>query len=208
MYDNNDNFKHLIRKYSDEKDNSNPFKNKPKEEYKFTDSLSNYVKHRSLPESQIMLVRELLKCKNPEKAKGLQDSTLRVLLNDSNLGVRKIIAWAYRFQKSKNDSANLLSERLKKESNWIVKQEILNSLVEIGVSIIEKSDLKFRIMTDIFSHLNDKRHPVRLSAIAGVVRLNITEARYKIQEMAESDPVDSVRVKAKLVFEKLSNLSE
>lgn len=210
MHNNRDNFRHTVRKYFDEQkpsDTGNSFGNQPKEEHRFTDSLSNYVKSSAISESQILLVRELLKCKDPVKAQELKTSTMSILINDSNIGVRKMIVWAYQFPSSTKDSVISLSSRLEKERNWIVKQEILNSLIEIGSSIKEKNDLKFTIMGEVFAYLNDKRHPVRLSAIHGVMKLGITEARYKIQEMSATDPVQSVREKARIAFEKLSKES-
>lgn len=210
MHNNSDNFRHLIRKHSEspqQGQSGNSFKNQPKDEHKFTDSLSNYVKNSVISESQVILVRELLKRKDPAKARELKSSTMSILINDSNIGVRKMIAWAYQFPASTKDSVVSLSSRLEKERNWIVKQEIISSLVEIGSAIKEKNDLKFTIMGEVFAYLNDNRHPVRISAIHGVIKLGITEARYKIQEMSATDPVQSVREKARLAFEKISEES-
>jgi len=87
----------------------------PKDENKYTDSLSRYISDPNIKQSQIQLVRELLKCRNPEKASHVMQTTAMKLIKDSNIGVRRIIAWSLRYSKDKISSIRLLLNSIKEE---------------------------------------------------------------------------------------------
>ena len=194
---------------SNAKNNSAPLKlPNPKEETKYTDSLSRYISDPNIKQSQIQLVRELLKHSDPEKASHVMQTTAVKLIKDSNIGVRRIIAWSLRHSKDKIGSIRLLLGSIKGEKNWIVLEEMILSLAHISSSLTEEEKKIYgktsdEVIQTIVSNLSHNRHPVRISAIKGCTILKIKEARCKLEEISVLDPVISVRDKAKAALEQL-----
>jgi hypothetical protein len=120
----------------------------PKDENKYTDSLSRYISDPNIKQSQIQLVRELLKCRNPEKASHVMQTTAMKLIKDSNIGVRRIIAWSLRYSKDKINSIRLLLNSIKEEKNWIVLEEMILSLAHTPSSLSEEEKKVYGKISD------------------------------------------------------------
>lgn len=180
----------------------------PKEETIYTDSLSKYTSDPSIKQSQIQLVRELLKCSDAEKASQIMYITAIKLIKDSNIGVRRIISWSLRHSQDKISSIKLLLDSIKEEKSWIVLEEMILSLTYIFSLLKEEekriySKISNETIQTIVSNLSHNRHPVRIAAIKGCAILKIKEAKYKLEEMSIFDPVLKVREKAKTALEQL-----
>ncbi|MEM3408114.1 MAG: HEAT repeat domain-containing protein [Candidatus Micrarchaeia archaeon] len=169
----------------------------------YNDSLAQYVKKGLISEDQVLLVRNLLKKKDPELAKRLKWQTISYLIKDSNLGVRRIISYALRFYSDYEKASLLLISSLKREKDWIVKEEMINSLSEIGLKFEKGNQIREEIELFITHFLSDKRHVIRIASIKAVLKLKIIEAKTQLESISILDPVLSVREKALNVLEDL-----
>lgn len=177
--------------------------NSQEEIKQYNDSLSQYSRKNIIPEEQILIVRSILKKKDPEMIKKLKWHTLTTLIEDSNQGVRRIISYCLRFNKDIERAAFLLIHSLDKEKDWIVKEEIITSLTEIGLKFEKGNQVREEIELKVLRFLSDKRHMIRIAALKAVSRLKIKEAEEQLKSMAVIDPVLNVRIKASQVLSEI-----
>lgn len=177
---------------------------KPSDKRQYNDSLAQYAKKGIISEDQILIVRNLLKKKDPELIKKLRWQTLSCLIKDSNPGVRRIISYSLRMNPNPEKASALLIRALEMERDWIVKEEMINSLSEIGMRFDKGNQIREEIELSILPFLSDKRHVIRMASLKAVSKLKISEAKSELNSMSILDPVLSVRLKAAQILQDLT----
>ncbi|MEM4133810.1 MAG: hypothetical protein QXV73_01230 [Candidatus Micrarchaeia archaeon] len=106
------------------------------------------------------------------------------LIKDSNPGVRRIISYALRSYSDYEKVSLILISSLKREKDWIVKEEMINSLSEACLKFEKENQIREEIELFITHFLLDKRHVIWIASSEAVSNLKIIEAKTQLEPIS------------------------
>jgi HEAT repeat protein len=136
-----------------------------------------------LSRSDIETIKSLTRKSDPALANSISIPALAVLLRCNSMAYRKAAAWALGIR-GEEETSSILSTSLKTEGNWMVREEIVNSL---GSKQSPSS------IDSLKSALKDKSHCVRRAAAKSLGKLNASGAKEALIQLVEDDSMPTVR---------------